>query len=573
MKSSGDPNYWRSLLIIVFATIVSFPLRVWPFGQLGFNQFDEGIYAMTAGWIFNPRGIASIDPSLIPYAPPGFPILVGTSFFFLGISDQAALLVSALVGSLTVPVVAWISNQIFGHRAAVVSAWCVCFSGPHIAFSRMALTDASFLFVWSIGFALSIRFLEKPRFWTAFGMGFSVGLAQQFKYNGWLLGGAVIASTIVGIAGCKEEREPKRWLQLGCWGGFAVGVAWIVVYPWYQFVENHGGYGDLLRHQRSYLGGVSAWWPHLLSQVNQAVVLAGPAWLLIITGLAVGLSSWLVQSNRPGGDRRRSLPLFKMVGLIGPLIAAPVTTGLLTIPVLLSKGKIGDRFLGVSWSVLLVVSPFYHPYARLWLPIELLHWVALGGLAVRLIDEPIRVRWGDLKVKGNIPAAWPLGLIAIGFVASGPGFPFASPGRFGHPGLFEPSDSLRSVADRVVKRIPPEVSGLRTLVRPALSFYLTGRVASFPVSDLTAFERSRDPNQWGLIDSSILSSDLGRRAQLGRRTRLEPSLGRWELVEEIPAMTSLPTVLDLDPTNPGRPRDESFAYFWLIRPRNPGFFR
>ena len=573
MKISADPNYWRSLVIIVIATIVAFPLRIWPLGQLGFNQFDEGIYGMAAGWIFNSQGIASIDPSLIPYAPPGYPILVGISFFFLGISDQAALLVSAIAGTLTIPVVAWISKRIFGHQAAVVSAWCVCLSGPHIAFSRMALTDAPFLLVWSIGFALSLRFLENPRFLTGLGMGLSVGLAQQFKYNGWLLGGVVIASTLVGIACSKEERRSKRWLRLGCWGGFAAGIAWIVVYPWYRFVENHGGYDALLKHQRSYLGGWSAWWPHLLSQVNQAVVLAGPAWISIITVLTVGLSSWLLRSNRSGSDRRWSLQVLKMVGLIGPLIAAPVTTSLLAIPGLLTKGKISDRFLGVSWFVLLMVSPFYHPYARLWLPIELLHWIALGGLAIQFIEKPIRVQLADLKTRGSIPAAWPLGLIAIGFVASGPGFPFASPGRFGHPGLFDPSDSLHSVADHVVKRIPPGVSGLRTLVRPALSFYLGGRIAYSPQSDLTTFETSRDLNQWGLIDSAILSSNLGRPDQPGRRRSLEPILGRWELVEEIPAMTSLPTVLDLDPSNPGRPRDESLAYFWLIRPRNARFTR
>ena len=44
--------------------------------------------------------------------------------------------------------------------------------------------------------------------------------------------------------------------------------------------------------------------------------------------------------------------------------------------------------LGVGWALLAVLTPFYHPYARLWLPVQALTWVFVGGLFVS-----IRSRW------------------------------------------------------------------------------------------------------------------------------------------------------------------------------------
>ncbi len=555
---------WRPRLLVLLATLVAFPLRVWPIGQLGLNQFDEGIYAMAAGWILDPAGLAALSPGLIPYGPPGFSVLVGLTSLVIGLSDQSGLLVSAVLGCLTVPIVAGIAQQVFGPRAAAASAWCVCLSGPHIAFSRMGLTDVSFLFVWSLGIAAGLRFLTRPRFSTGLTMGVLVGLAQQFKYNGWLLGALVVANAGLGLMLTPEARVRRHWVGLGMWGGLAVLISAALVYPWYRFVEVHGGYAALLTHQRSYLGPPSSWWPHLRNQIDQAVVLGGSVWLgfsnALLVGVAVGWTD-LVPTSRTWIWRS-----LLVACLVWPLLAAPVSVGLLVVPSRLCTRHLGERFVAVSWVVLLILSPFYHPYARLWLPFELLHWMLLGMLAARSVavlektrpSQPLR--WGALSLLAG------MGLLAGGSFWFGSGFPLATPGGFNHAGLFAPSDSLRIAAGELVEQIPPEVTGLRTLIRPAMSYYLGGRVRIYPQGDVAQLDRNQDQRQWGLIDSTIVAGVNSNPDE----AVIAGLLRRWEIVQAIPAQNTLPTALDLNPGFRGRTQDRSRAIFWLIRLRHSG---
>ena len=156
------------------------------------------------------RGLAGLDPTLIPYAPPGFPFLVGVAYLGLGVSDLAAILVSILAGTLTIPAAAWLARRTFGAGAGAAAAALVAFSGFHVAFSRVALTDASFLLCWILALVCGQRFLERPRFSSAIALGLSVGLAQWFKYNGWLLGVFVVLAACLGILVDPKERHRPR---------------------------------------------------------------------------------------------------------------------------------------------------------------------------------------------------------------------------------------------------------------------------------------------------------------------------------------------------------------------------
>ena len=175
MIAHHQPDLVRVRLLIALASLVGLILRVWPVGQLGFDQFDEGIYGLASAWIFDPQGLAGLDPALISYAPPGYVILSGMTAWLLGFSDQPPLLVSALLGAATIPVIARLGWILVGPKAGLISAWSVCFAGPHIAFSRMGLTDSSFLFFWSLALVAAVRFLEKPGLSRALGLGILVG--------------------------------------------------------------------------------------------------------------------------------------------------------------------------------------------------------------------------------------------------------------------------------------------------------------------------------------------------------------------------------------------------------------
>ena len=189
-----DSGFFRESLVVIALTMVGGVIRLWSLGRVGLIHFDEGIYALAGLWVFSPRGLLDLDPNLIAYAPPGFSILVGLSYLFFGVGDVAAVLVSIVSGTLTIPAVGWVARRTFGSGAGAAAAALTAFSGAHIAFSRMALVDASFLLFWVVAIGQGQRFLERPKPARAIALGLAVGIAQLFKYSGWVSGGIVAIS-------------------------------------------------------------------------------------------------------------------------------------------------------------------------------------------------------------------------------------------------------------------------------------------------------------------------------------------------------------------------------------------
>ena len=122
---------------------------------------------------------------------------MGLSYLFFGVGDVAAVLVSIVAGTLTIPAVGWVARRTFGSGAGAAAAAFTAFSGAHIAFSRMALVDASFLLFWVLAIGQGQRFLERPKPLRAVSLGLAVGIAQLFKYNGWVSG--VIVALSAGL--------------------------------------------------------------------------------------------------------------------------------------------------------------------------------------------------------------------------------------------------------------------------------------------------------------------------------------------------------------------------------------
>ncbi len=100
---------------------------------------------MAGFWSVGPAGL---DPGLIPYAPPMLPILIGLAYSVLGVSDASALVVTAVCGVLTVPVVGWLGRRTFGPGVARRRRLWRHAALVHIAFSRKVLTDVPFLLAW-----------------------------------------------------------------------------------------------------------------------------------------------------------------------------------------------------------------------------------------------------------------------------------------------------------------------------------------------------------------------------------------------------------------------------------------
>ena len=569
----------REWLAVAALTAIGFGLRSWPVGQLGLNHFDEGIYALVASWSLLPKGLAGIDPTLIPYAPPGYPILGGFAYWLLGRSDGAMIAVSQVAGTLTIPIVAWLARRTFGAGAGFAAAAFCAFSGPHIAFSRMALTDASFLLAWLLAIGAGMRFLERPGFVRAVLMGLAVGLTQEFKYNGWLAGGIVAGSAAWGALIRPEGRKVASILRTFGWGGLAAGAAWLVVWPWYAFVEANGGYSALLRHQRSYLGGLDDWWPNLTAQADQSLAMSGGDRLLLVAVACGALTPWIAGTwpRRAGGIDRAWWTRVALTVLATSfpwlLMPAPYWLGLVMVPWLMIDSRPSSRLLGVWWLVLSVTSPFYHPYARLWLPYHAANWILMGWLVARgptayLSNRARLSATAAGRRTFRLASLAALGLYGVGATVSIPRMmiPERSPP---FPGLFAPSDTLYRATDQVAQLLPEGLKGLRLLARPSVTYYLTGRVALYPMAGSDQLGEGGDPDVWALVDSAILRSEAGSDLagfEWKWFARIEED--GWVVFNKFPTNPSLPTVLDLDPRAVRGDAPPSYP-LWLLRPR-PG---
>jgi dolichyl-phosphate-mannose-protein mannosyltransferase len=564
-----DPGLAREILVVSALTAVGAAIRLWSLGRLGLIHFDEGVYALAGLWIFSPRGLAGIDPTVISYAPPGFPVLVGLSYVALGVGDVAAILVSIGSGTLTIPVAAWLSRRTFGPGAGGAAAAFAALSGPHVAFSRMALTDVSFLLFWVIAIGQGQRFLERPNPARAVWLGLAVGMAQLFKYNGWISGVIVAASAVIWLFLHPDEWRKSSTVATWGWGLFAAIVAAIVYWPWFQFVQSHGGYGALLAHERSYLGGLASWPGHLSLQLDQATALGGgPIWL-VCGGLAA--SAGMLISVGDLAIERRFLPriLIDVLSItalyLTPELAWWVALAWISIALFWRCG-VGTKsayVLFVGWATLSLLTPFYHPYARLWLPVEAFGWLLLSGVVVgirsRIEVSGRGARWTCSRASDLLP--W-FALICILSAVLG-ALSTNSPWKTRHLGLLEPSDSLRQACRSIMSELPKDLSDLRVFARPPLAYYLAvaGHVGVHRQPDLAHLIEKRDPRSWAVLDMALI------RQQNVSKLDLDRSLAGWLVAREIPTTLNPPTLFDIDPAAARGGTIDASAPVWLLRPR------
>ncbi len=551
----------REVAVVVALCVLGALVRVWSFGRLGLVHFDEGIYALAGLWSLSPGGLAGIDPSVISYAPPGFPILVGLSFWFFGISDIAAILPSIIVGVMTIAVIAWIARRTFGPGAGAAAAALAALSGPHVSFSRMALTDVSFLGVWLAALGLGQRFLERPNFGGAVLFGGAVGLAQLFKYNGWISGVIVAASALVWLSWHPGEWRSRTTVATWGWGLFAAFIAAIVYYPWFRFVDGHGGYAALLAHQRGYLGGVSAWPGHLRQQLVQSEFLSGgPIWRSMAGALAL-VAMFVSTGDLQRGMRVRFTLLLAVAGMAALCLGVhPNWSGPFAWAVMMLCSRTGPetptrQSLFVGWGLLSCLTPFYHPYARLWLPLEALGWLLIGGILVRArpaIDPASQTISRSSSDTHNWRPWFVMVVIPCLLITSA---------WWRRTTLLGPSDSLKLASQQIMNELPSDLRVIRIFARPPLAFYiaLDGRVAVNRQPVLNAMLEQGEPGSWAVIDMGLLRQD-GVSA-----LELERFLTGWTIVSKVATTLNPPTLLDVDPSAARADRPDASAPIWLVR--------
>jgi 4-amino-4-deoxy-L-arabinose transferase-like glycosyltransferase len=467
---------------VIGMTLLGAGLRLKGLGTLGLDHFDEGIYAQAATWIYAEGGLLAIDPGLVPYAPPGYPVLVGLLYAAIGVSGAAAILVSILAGVLTIPTLAWFSRRTFGPGAGAATATLSAMAGPHVVFSRTGLTDSTFLLAWSLALIAGARFLELPNGGRAAWLGLLVGLAQLVKYNGWMSGVIVAGTVVVGaIRPGDGRRMDPRTMGLGL---VAAGVSALVYLPWFLFVEQTSGYSGLIAHHRSYVDGIAGWWPNWQQQMAQSWALSGRvrggfSWLSISLGLAwIGCS--IGQGGSPGtwGRFRQLGPIVSLALATASIAASPPNlcwwASLAWSPILLADRRPSVRLAGVWFLVMAASTPLYHPYARLWLPTLAASWVVSGGLIASVL-EIFRWKVGSDRLANRLrrdPVAV-ASVVAMALALIGPRL---LPDRVQwFPDLLARSDGIRTISERFragVTPSGPRISEYHLYARPPLRFYL-----------------------------------------------------------------------------------------------------
>jgi 4-amino-4-deoxy-L-arabinose transferase-like glycosyltransferase len=545
----------REAIWIGVATLMGAVIRAWGMHRLGLDHFDEGIYAISGLWVTSPRGMAALNPEVVPYAPPLYPLLVGVSYLLFGVSDFAAILVSIAIGTMTIPLVGWIGRYAFGRGAGAAAAWLSAMSGPHIAFSRAALTDTTALFTFLLALAAGMRLLERQNLIRGILLGLAVGLAQNAKYNGFLALPIVFMAWLTGLVH-SGNRGQGPLLRSAAFGSLAVIVAAACYWPWYSFVESHGGYAALIQHHRGYFDGVSRWIANAFLQRAQTIALAGHllgplTWLPAAWGLAV-VNCALLRNLRSNISAPPQWPLMTSVGvslalvvLVGVGADAPWAIALAITPTLVLDQSAPRRVVGCALLAMFALVPLYHPYARLSLPITGLSWLTgaamialVFGAGARRSDVVEGVASASSRRCATALVAAVL-LVILGWAAQKPSTARPSDVLGSRDGL---KLAARSIENELRALQSTQRRVLRVYARPPLLWYLA-RVETPQVREpsLVSLTSRAAAGEVGVLD---LLQALQHDANLDLEQLIRPT---WRILEVLHAPPSLIARLDADP--------------------------
>ena len=464
--------------VLLLICLLGFGFRAWDVSSVGIDHFDEGVYALS--------GLSLIDPEWDLYfkqtefSPPLFFTLVGLSYRMAGQpSGEAAIAVNVVLGALTIPLLWWVGRIWFGAPAGIFAAALLAFSEYHITLSRTALTDVAFAFFLLLALAAIVAALKRRGVGLSLLAGVAVGLAWNTKYHGWL---AVVMTGIALVA--VTTREPIRWPTVKrssfLWSVIVV-VAVACYLPWAAFVQAQpGGYLGVVENHRSLL---SLRWPqNFWVHAQHQFFLDGP---LSRCSIIAGFFSALLIS------RRFLRPTGKAWAVVGFLATSALLLGgsgsafvlaLLAVPALLGNRHSLAAGTLVAWlGLLFLLTPFYHPYARLLLPFTIATCLGAGVWVSRAIDG---------LQNGARSLAWPTVLTAM---AATLGFAtFASL----IPDISDPWRPSRSVAEAVSEMQTTITPGDTVFVlgAPSVAFHLrlAGRLAE-PIDGPSRLEGLRGP--------------------------------------------------------------------------------
>jgi 4-amino-4-deoxy-L-arabinose transferase-like glycosyltransferase len=447
-------------LILVGAT-----LRLWRLSELGLVHFDEGVYAISGLWETTPSEEPRIYPKQILFSPPLFFSLVKASYWALGrASDTAANLVSVVVGTLSILLMWGITRRWFGYRAGVAAAALVAFSDFHIAYSRMVLTDITFGFFYLLSLASINESFHRKSFGWAIISGLTVGVAWNTKYHGWLLLLVALTTVVASVIFDTENRTFLKRLTI-CF--LIMTVVSIICYlPWALYVQSQpGGYLSLTKYQRVFLS--RDWLGNILHQMKAQLYFDG--WMSRFSAAVAFILSLIAVRNRHLFTG--SMIFFIILLLAGAGLAfggASALAALSILAILFVKGwDCYPRWLLLaSIGIFFLLTPLYHPYPRLTIPLMLTIYitagVSIGKILLDLATNPLDSKNG---LFGRlIKPIFAVGAVLFGII-------ILTNGIRPTPRTWIAKDSFREAAVSI-SRLLPKDSVVLVHGEPAIVYYL-----------------------------------------------------------------------------------------------------
>lgn len=384
----------RESLGLVLVVALALSLRLTGLAERTLDHFDEGVYvssamrvAATGDWLDFP-----LRQEL--YAPPLYSWCVAAVVRATGVAWPTwGALVSALFGGLTPLALYWALRGGASRRVALLAAALVAASDLHIAYSRMALTDASLSFWFCLALGCATRLVPvgewsrapslrgealghrevswRRRLGWGAAMGLCVLAAWHTKYNGWMPAAIAIAASV--WAGAVRGNGLSRRVWLGVLTACVlVGVAARVgVSPWRWHVESslEGGYAAVTGNHRRYLGTWLDWPAHGARLALSLPALRHHGWLATLVGwlamLGVALSGAGARLGRLGLLVAATMA---PAALLGGGDAVLLGCGAAAIPLALWSRNWLWHLVAVWLGAFLVLTPFYYPYLRLLVP-------------------------------------------------------------------------------------------------------------------------------------------------------------------------------------------------------------
>lgn len=517
----------RELVLLGLVTACGLALRAWALSGIALQHYDEGIFALAGLAI----GATGAPPAwLSNFSPPVFPGLLGALFSVVGPSDIAVLILNVILSTLTIVVAWWAARRWFGPAAGVAAATLLALNEFDVTLARSGLTDTLFALLFLVAIVRVDEAFRTPSARSTIWAGVLVGLAWNTKYHGWFVL-VVAALALLGDGVLRHRWKIAPWVRILL---PMTAVAGLCFLPWALFVHaGSEGIGGIIGHYRSFLS---------LSPIHNAVRYARDE---------AFFEGPFTRASVPAALLVASLlsPRRHVTAAFGLLVAGAVALSLLiggngsalvlaaAAVLFLVREEVGFAgMLLIAWMGLWVVAaPFYHPYARLLLPLTVAAALAAGAALAWMTAGDEGAAGGAVRHEVGVGAgvARPLLVAAAALVTWGGA-------SFLHDPVdpWRPTPAMRDVASAVAAAVP-RGTPLTVLAEPALQFYLysMGRTASASLAPETGTDRGKAFVAIGsYVDQVPNAEKLLRSGVLGRPVAIFPFVpDDVHLLDDLPA--------------------------------------